>query len=139
MFGGEQGGFAHARADLWANGAVAVCDDGAENHALESIVALHEALGAHVVMVGADEHDRVMAIVSHVPFLVAHAFERIGNEYGPRVQQLAGRTFADITRVAHFSFEIQGEVAKRNPHLESVAKQLTVGIEQVRSDFEGRS
>ena len=122
MFGGETGGFAASRADLWRGGTVALCTDDADPEAFETIAALHRSLGATTVSCTADEHDAAVAMVSHLPYLVAHAFERAAGDGLARA--IAGRGFADLTRLARFGFDIQGEVARRNPHLREAARRL---------------
>ncbi len=61
-----------ATADRWKGGTVAVCTDG-DAAAVDAVAALHEALGATVVRCTAAEHDAAVAMVSHLPYLVASA------------------------------------------------------------------
>ncbi len=53
MFGGEQGGYAAARADLWKGSTVAVCVDDAPERAVERVAEFHGGLGAEVVLCAA--------------------------------------------------------------------------------------
>jgi len=48
--------------------------------AVDTVVALHAALGASVVRCRAAEHDDAVAIVSHLPYLVASALASAANE-----------------------------------------------------------
>jgi prephenate dehydrogenase len=122
MFGG-QGGYAAATADRWRGGAVAVCTDG-EPAAVDAVAALHGALGANVVRCLAAEHDDAVAMVSHLPYLVASALSTAVREAGPLARLLAGPGLKDMTRLASFPFDIQGEVARRNRHLPDAARRL---------------
>jgi prephenate dehydrogenase len=122
MFGGT-GGYAAAAAERWAGGTVAVCTDG-EAWAVDRVAALHEALGATVVRCGAAEHDAAVAMVSHLPYLVASALALSAREAGPLAVKLAGPGLRDMTRLASFPFDIQGEVARRNAHLPEAARRL---------------
>ena len=122
MFGGH-GGYAGATPDRWKGGTVAVCTDG-EPAAVEAVAALHAALGANVVRCGAAEHDDAVAIVSHLPYLVASALASAAKEAGPLARRLAGPGLKDMTRLAAFPFDIQGEVARRNSHLPDAARRL---------------
>ncbi len=112
MFGGH-GGYAGASADKWSGGTVAVCTDGPPA-AVERVAALHQALGARVQRCTAAEHDAAVAMVSHLPYLVASALARAAREAGPLAMSLAGPGLRDMTRLAAFPFDIQGEVARRN-------------------------
>ena len=48
-----------------------------------AVAALHEALGASVVRCTAAEHDDAVAMVSHLPYLVASALALAAREAGP--------------------------------------------------------
>jgi prephenate dehydrogenase len=122
MFGGH-GGYAAANAERWRGGTVAVCTDG-DPEAVEIVAALHAALGATVVRCRAAEHDDAVASVSHLPYLVASALSVAAREAGPLARRLAGPGLKDMTRLAAFPFDIQGEVARRNAHLPDAARRL---------------
>ncbi len=122
MFGGT-GGYAGASADKWLGGTVAVCTD-APADAVEAVAELHTALGAHVQRCSAAEHDAAVAMSSHLPYLVAAALARAAAEAGPLALRLCGPGLRDMTRLAAFPFDIQGEVARRNAHLPEAAARL---------------
>jgi prephenate dehydrogenase len=122
MFGGH-GGYAAATAERWKGGTVAVCTDG-DPAAVETVAALHAALGASVVRCRAAEHDAAVAMVSHLPYLLASALSAAAKEAGPLAIRLAGPGLKDTTRLAAFPFDIQGEVARRNAHLPEAARRL---------------
>ncbi len=123
MFGGR-GGYQAARADRWKGGTVALCTDGADAAALARVEALHAGLGAEVVRCLAAEHDEAVAMVSHLPYLVASALAVAARETGALAARLAGPGLDDMTRLAGFAFDIQGEVARRNQHIPEAARML---------------
>lgn len=122
MFGGH-GGYAGSSAEKWKSGTVAVCTD-APAEAVERVAALHAALGARVERCTAAEHDAAVAMVSHLPYLVASALAMAAREAGPLALKLAGPGLKDMTRLAAFPFDIQGEVARRNAHLPEAGRRL---------------
>ncbi len=122
MFGGH-GGYAAASADRWKGGTVAVCTDG-DTGAADKVAAFHAALGATVVRCRAAAHDEAVAMVSHLPYLVASALVVATKDAGPLAKRLAGPGLRDMTRLASFAFDIQGEVSRRNRHLPEAAKRL---------------
>jgi prephenate dehydrogenase len=124
MFGGVSGGFSAASADLVA-GVGAVVEDDADSAAVARVVEFWESLSVRVVRTSADAHDRVMAKVSHLPYVLACLLAR--DEH-----PLAGRGFADATRLARFSFDVQGEVARRNPHLAAAIDELVARLENAK-------
>jgi prephenate dehydrogenase len=131
MFGGH-GGYAAARADLWKGGRVAVCTDSVgDPGAVEVVAGVHAALGAEVIRCAAAEHDAAVAMVSHLPYLVASAFALAARESGPLAERLAGPGLRDLTRLAQFPFDIQGEVARRNDGLAGAAASLQTQLARV--------
>ena len=104
MAGSELKGFAGARADLF-HGATWVLTP-ITTTTPDTYTTLHgiiRELGANVVAVNADDHDRLVALASHVPHLVAGALMNeaaLVAEPDPVLLQLAAGGFRDMTRVA---------------------------------------
>ena len=132
MFGGR-GGYEGARADRWNGGTVAICTDGALPSAVARITALHEALGARTAPCTAAEHDAAVALVSHLPYLLASALSLAAKEAGPLARLLSGPGMNDMTRLAGFAFDIQGEVARRNAHVPEAARLLERHLTRILS------
>jgi prephenate dehydrogenase len=131
MFGGH-GGYAGgaAAAEKWRGGAVAVVG-GTPTAAVERVAAFHAALGARIVRCTAAEHDAAVAMVSHLPYLVASALALAAKDAGPLARELAGPGLKDMTRLAQFPFDVQGEVARRNAHLPEAAHRLAGHLARV--------
>jgi prephenate dehydrogenase len=131
MFGGH-GGYAGAMAaaERWRGGTVAVCTDG-DVGAVDTVVAFLEALGARAIRCTAAEHDAAVAMVSHLPYLVASALAATAAQAGPLARVLAGPGIKDTTRLAEFPFDIQGEVARRNAHLPAAAAKLQARLASI--------
>jgi prephenate dehydrogenase len=117
MFGGEKGGYAAGRGELWKGGTVAVCTDFAGPQAVRMAGRFYRALGARVISCTAAAHDRAVAAVSHLPYIVASALALTAFQAGPLARSLAGRGLLDATRLASFDFRVQGEAARRNTSL----------------------
>jgi prephenate dehydrogenase len=132
MFGGR-GGYEGSKADRWKGGTVAVCTDGAPPSAVARVSALHEALGARTAPCTAAEHDAAVALVSHLPYLLASALSLAAKEAGPLARLLAGPGMNDMTRLAGFAFDIQGEVARRNAHVPEAARLLERHLTRILS------
>jgi prephenate dehydrogenase len=137
MFGGERGGFTSASHNAWSGGTVAVCTDG-EPTAVERIVEFHRTLGAEVVQCTAAQHDEAMAAVSHLPFVVASALALVARDAGPLAEKLAGRGLRSMTRLAAFSYDVQGEVARRNSSLGPAIERLQGELARLGAVLEGR-
>jgi prephenate dehydrogenase len=107
-----------------------VCTDG-DPAAVDRVAAFHGALGADVVRCRAAEHDAAVAMVSHLPYLVASALAVAAREAGPLASALAGPGLKDMTRLAQFPFDIQCEVARRNARLPEAAERLSTHLARV--------
>ena len=104
MAGSELRGLAGARADLFQGCTWVLTPTVATKP--DTYGALHgvlRELGANVVAVDADDHDRLVAVASHVPHLLAGALmneaSRVAEE-DTVLLQLAAGGFRDMTRVA---------------------------------------
>jgi prephenate dehydrogenase len=97
MAGTTQRGYAAARAELFAGRPfflvpTARSDEGS----LQIAGDLARAVGAVPTVVSAAEHDRIVAVLSGLPLIVARALARVGAD----VADLAGPGFHDATRLA---------------------------------------
>ncbi|UFU04457.1 prephenate dehydrogenase [Ruania suaedae] len=101
MAGRERSGAAAASADLFTGRPWVVAAHGETGeHAVLAVRALAADVGAAVVSMDAAEHDDAVALVSHVPQLVASlmAAQLVGAP--ERALALAGQGVRDVTRIA---------------------------------------
>jgi prephenate dehydrogenase len=101
MAGRETSGFASADPQLFDGCAWVLCLELGETDLADwmTMAGLVTALGARVVPTTADEHDRAVAAVSHVPHLLASALmEAAAGD--PLALTLGAGSFRDGTRVA---------------------------------------
>ena len=104
MAGSEQRGLSGARFDLFRGCTWVLTPTPATQPAMYS--ALHGYLrevGASVVAIDANDHDRLVALASHVPHLLAGALMNEATktaEQDPVLLQLAAGGFRDMTRIA---------------------------------------
>jgi prephenate dehydrogenase len=131
MTGRETSGFAASDPALFRGRAWALCLEpgvtGLEDF-LE-VTTLATSLGARVVPTTADEHDRAVAIVSHVPHLLAAALVRTASN-DPLALSLGAGSFHDGTRVAASSPDLMAAMCGGNA--DAVDDALTKVIEQLR-------
>jgi cyclohexadieny/prephenate dehydrogenase len=77
---------------------------GTDAAAVEKIEVMWQALGAHTSRMDAPHHDRVIAIVSHLPHLIAFTIcgtaDDLADETRQEVLQFAASGFRDFTRIA---------------------------------------
>lgn len=121
MAGSARRGIEHARADLFEGRPwLLVPPDGTGTGgstaaaALEKLEQFVRALGAEPDVIGADEHDRVMAALSHLPQLAASALMTIVGELAGERLRLAGDGLRDTTRLAASSIDVWRDICAAN-------------------------
>jgi len=100
MAGSERSGAVAARADLfdgknWLY--VVPADDGLESRARAFI----QSMGATPITVDAVQHDRIAALTSHVPQLIAFAFAKRVRALGPAAEALCGPVARELLRLGN--------------------------------------
>ena len=129
MAGSEKSGIEGAREDMFKGAHWVLCPD--EETSPDDYANLHEALaglGARVVSLPRDKHDEAVAIVSHVPHMVASSLvELAGNHVDERQEllRLAAGGFKDSTRIAAGSPELWCGIALDN------SEALSQGLHEV--------
>ncbi len=133
MAGSEQTGVHNARADLFEGSCWAVTPtERTAPEAVQKVTALAQGLGAQVIVADPEEHDRAVALTSHLPHALALALMHVA-ENTP-YPQLIGGSFRDGTRVAGSSPELWRDIFLHNREQVLWAIDEFVGkLEEVRS------
>ena len=136
--GGERGGFAFARPDLFAGRPwIFTPDRHASTGAVERLSRFVTGLGAKPSILSAEEHDRVMAFVSHLPQLVASALmDTVGTAAHGDGLGMAGRGLVDTTRLASSPADVWRDICLTNA--DSIGEALDCFIArltQLRGDL----
>jgi prephenate dehydrogenase len=141
MAGSEQEGVDGSRADLF-EGAVWVLTPGrsTDDDAYAAVHAVVSSLGADVVSLEPAQHDRTVAVVSHVPHLAAATLMRLADEraesHGTFLRLAAGG-FRDMTRIAGGSPDIWPDICGDNREaILDVLDVLIADLQEVRSVVE---
>jgi prephenate dehydrogenase len=123
LIGGEPGALSPSRADVFAGRPVALCPRAGEESLASTLGAIWAALGSRPVVLPAEEHDRTVALTSHLPYLTAVALTRIvaGAEGSLR---LTGRALAEGTRHALANPETAAPAVAANPLAAAAARVL---------------
>ena len=133
--GSEQSGVAAARDDLYRDHRVILIDDKeTERLALRRVEALWSAVGAEVSTMTAANHDRVLALTSHLPHLLAYALvEQLAEaDAQDEVFKFAAGGFRDFSRIASSDPRMWREILLANK--DEVASVLD-GFEQHLARF----
>src|SRR5207247_5392338 len=120
LAGSEKRGAEYADPELFQDRLAIVTQTAStEPAALERTRALWCALGARVQVMDPEEHDRALALTSHVPHLLAAA---LAGTLPPELADLTATGFRDTTRVAAGDPEIWTAIfaANRDAMLEAL-------------------
>src|SRR5215831_9266285 len=115
MSGRERSGPAAARADLFAGQPWAICPaDETAPWCVEVVVQVARACGASPMRMSAAEHDRWVALVSHVPHVVAAVMAAQCRDAPSAALALAGPGLRDVTRIAAADIGLWTEILAAN-------------------------
>ena len=129
--GAARTGFAFARPDLFTGRPwIFTPHSDRTGAALEKLFAFATALGATPRTMSPEEHDRVLAFLSHLPQLAASALMDVVGTGAGDALALAGRGLVDTTRLASSPADIWRDIASTNadqigPALDALIEQLT--------------
>lgn len=130
MAGRERGGAIAGRADLFLSRPWVITANGAS--AAESIRLVEQLaldLGAAPIRLDAKDHDRAVALVSHVPQLISSLLAARLEEADPADVSLAGQGLRDTTRIAASDPRLWVQILSSNS--QPVAEVLTELVEDL--------
>ncbi|HCI44784.1 MAG TPA: prephenate dehydrogenase/arogenate dehydrogenase family protein [Candidatus Omnitrophica bacterium] len=113
LAGSEKKGVEYANADLFANARCIMTPTARTTPvAKEKIKFLWTRLGCHVEFLSPEDHDKVLARVSHLPHLLAYALiGSVAKEYLPHAPQ----GLKDSTRIAASPPQVWNDIFLTNP------------------------
>ena len=146
--GAELSGVAAASADLFCNKSLVLTPlDESSADAVTRVTELWKGCGAHVSLMKADQHDTVLAAMSHLPHVLAFTLMNyICDSAGNKPEELlrfAGSGFRDFTRIAGSSPEMWRDICLANreallKHIDGYQNELTELREMLaRNDSQG--
>jgi prephenate dehydrogenase len=140
--GGSTSGHGAASADLFAGRRwILTPTAGTAGADLARLTAFVETVGARVVLLDAAEHDRILALVSHLPQLAVSALMHVvGSQAGAGGLALAGPGLRDSTRLAASAPDIWQDVQATNEANITAALDLLIGeLARLRDDPRGEA
>ncbi len=118
MCGKEVSGLAHAEPDLYEGATFVLCPlKRTADWALDLAHHLVHRIGAHPLLLEPEHHDRLVATISHLPYLLAAAL--VGTTHhiaqqDPRVWRVAASGFRDTSRVASSDLNMMLDILMTN-------------------------
>ena len=129
MAGREVGGAESARADLFQGRPWIIDPEGVLPELLAAGRELIEICGAHLIEMNSAEHDRAVALISHLPQIMSSALAAQLEGAPAQWLDLSGSGLRDTTRIAASNSALWREIITANhaalePLLESVISEL---------------
>ena len=138
---GAAGGREAARADLFAGRPwILTPTANCREEDLTALTRFVEGLGATAQVLAPDDHDRIFALVSHLPQLVVSTLmDVIGSHVGEQGLGLAGSGLRDSTRLASSPPEIWRDILETNrDNIAQAVDGLISGLTSLQHDTEGK-
>ena len=84
--------------------------------AVQTMKDMVKALGANPLLIEAEEHDRLVAGISHLPLLISAALVLVTtkNPQWPKMSRLAATGYRDLTRLASGNPEVSSHICLSN-------------------------
>jgi prephenate dehydrogenase len=139
MAGREVGGAESARADLFQGRPWVIDSQGVDGDVIAKASELIEILGGQLIDLDSSEHDKAVALVSHLPQLVSSLLAKQLNGGEERWLDLAGAGLRDTTRIAASDSKLWREIVTANsqalaPLLRSLHSDLGALIESIEDE-----
>lgn len=134
MAGREVGGAESARADLFQGRPWIIDPSGVSPDLLEAGIELIEICGGHLIEMAVAEHDRAVALISHLPQIMSSALAAALEGAPAQWLDLAGSGLRDTTRIAASNSGLWREIISANaqalkPLLNQVITELSDLVE----------
>lgn len=138
MAGSERGGPGAGSPALFHDRPWVVCPAGADPAAVVAAEAVVAACGGRVIRMAPDEHDRAVALVSHLPQLASSAVSALLTRATPDEVTIAGAGLRDVTRLGDADPDLWAQIVGANaaavaPLVEALRDRLDLLARGLRS------
>lgn len=128
--GSDKTGFEHARKNLFQDARVIITPTKkTTQEALDKVTKMWHAIGAFVEYMSAEEHDKIYALMSHLPHLISFCLVNTVENIDKNLIKYAGSGFKDTTRIAKSSPYIWKDIFLMNR--ENILNMLDVFIDKL--------
>lgn len=142
MAGSEQNGVVYSRGDLFDGASWALIESELrDTHNSRRMELIVEATGARPSWYTAENHDSSVALISHLPQLIASALAAVLAESGTdSARELAASGWRDMTRLGGSSWAMWRDIVMTNPeNISTVLNTLIEKLGGLRDSLETRS
>jgi prephenate dehydrogenase len=144
MAGKEHGGIENADANLFRDAVWLITPINADQQHTErqrEYMELLESIGARVVAMDAERHDRLCAWISHLPQMIATALasvlrEELGDDEA--IREIGGRALREMTRIASSPYSMWRDIALTNSqNIEEALLRFEQQLAHLRENLRG--
>ncbi len=144
MAGKEHGGIEHADANLFRDAVWLVTPINPEQPYTprqQEYLELLQSIGARVIAIEPERHDRLCAWISHLPQMMATALasmlrEELGDDEA--VAQIGGRALREMTRIAHSPYSMWRDIALTNSgNIDEALQRFEQQLAHLRENLRG--
>ena len=136
MAGKETSGAVNADANLFADRVWIICLSDFNQGSAKKLLKLIEEFGAIGFTLDGSDHDRIMAIVSHLPQLVSYQLAEVAATSNTDLD-LSGQGFKDMTRLAKSDPTLWTQIFSGNKaNITKALKLLIQGLAEVQVSLE---
>jgi len=143
MAGAERSGIGAADRDLFEGAAWAIVRPGrfdlSDDPFAARVAGMVEALNARPVLLEAEQHDRIVAIVSHLPHLLSFAYSNAVEASAEAVtaREMAGGSYRDLMRVSQADSDLWGDIFRQNREfLRSAITTYEAELKKLKRSFD---
>jgi prephenate dehydrogenase len=140
MAGSENTGVEFARADLFDGATWALMQEaGGTQVCIQQLQTLIESLGARPLLTSPVAHDAAVALISHLPQLVASSLADLLNDESELARRLAASGWRDMTRLAGSSWSVWRDICLTNqPNISTALEALITDLQQLKEALDTR-
>lgn len=128
LAGSHKTGVENASPDLFQHATCVVM--GQDKASVNRVEAMWRAAGARPIVMTAADHDRAVALISHLPHVIAHALVQLiaGHKRRKQLMPLLAGSFRDVTRVASSDADQWTEILQANaPEVRKAVREF-IGV-----------
>ena len=133
MAGREAYGIQAAKSELFEKCTYCLTpSEKASARAIDTVISMVKKLGAIPLFMDAQEHDRLVASISHLPMVLSAALVSLTTKHAswPKMSKLAASGYHDLTRLASGSPEVNAHICLSNQ------EAIVNWIDQFRRELE---
>jgi prephenate dehydrogenase len=143
MAGSENTGVEFARADLFDGATWALMkqemQEDVDEPRLRQLQTLIESFGARTLITAPEQHDAAVALISHLPQLVASSLADLLNDESELARRLAASGWRDMTRLAGSAWSVWRDIVLTNqPHISASLDTLILQLQQLKDALDTR-